>query len=199
LRAGASSVIGPWWPTVEAADRVFWATCYEALERRLPLGEAVWRARLAVERALPERPDWLAYTLFGDPRARPYFPEASAGYTTLECLSQDNPLRPGRTYTFEATIRTRPPTWYQDRLRQVEELPDQVQALFLAPGLQTSIPAPVPMARRGATRLQASIDLMAPRPGDYPLICQLTEGDEHLKTLQLTLKVRDVAGSGRGQ
>ena len=70
---------------------------YDLLDGGMGLGEAVWRARLAVQRELPDRPDWLAYTLFGDPRAAPYVPEASAGYATLECLNPDEPLRPGKS------------------------------------------------------------------------------------------------------
>ncbi|MFO1432820.1 MAG: SUMF1/EgtB/PvdO family nonheme iron enzyme [Candidatus Competibacteraceae bacterium] len=193
LRAGASAVVGPWWPTCEAADRIFWPCFYDLLERRVPVGEAVWRARLAVARALPQRLDWLAYTLFGDPRARPYWPEISEGYTTLECLNPDEPLRPGKTYTFRATLRTRPPVWYQDRLVQVEELPEQLQALFFAPGLQTTLPEPIKMMPMGRNMRQAAINLTFPLPGDYPLMVQLLDGDEQVKTLKMMLKVRNLS------
>jgi formylglycine-generating enzyme required for sulfatase activity len=191
LRAGASAVVGPWWPTSEAADRIFWPMFYDLLARRLPLGEVVWRARLAVRQALPDRLDWMAYTLFGDPRARAYWPEPSEGYTVLECLNPDDPLRPGKTYTFRVSLRSRPPVWYTDRLVQAETLPQALHALFLAPGLQTELTEPVPMTPVGRTMLQATVDLTPPAPGDYPLLAQLLEGDEHIKTLQLTLKVRD--------
>jgi DNA-binding winged helix-turn-helix (wHTH) protein/pimeloyl-ACP methyl ester carboxylesterase len=194
LLAGAGAVIGPWWPTSAAADRVFWATFYDLLEQRVPLGDAVWAARLAVERALPERADWLAYTLFGDPRARPYWPEAAEGYAFLECRNPDVPLRPGKTYTFEARISRRPPEGYQDRLLQVNQLPDQVKAIFLTPGLQADLPKPVLMQPVGRAMLEAKIDLTLPQPGDYPLLVQFLQGDEHLKTLQLILKVGSELG-----
>jgi len=197
LRAGASAVTGPWWPTSEAADRIFWPTFYDLLSRRLPLGEVVWRARLAVRDALPGRLDWLAYTLFGDPRARAYWPEPSEGYTVLECLNPDDPLRPGNTYTFRVSIRSRPPTWYKDRLVQTEPLPERMQALFLAPGLQNEFSPSVEMTPLGRTMLQATVDLTPPAPGDYPLLAQLLESEEHVKTLQLTLKVRDAATGGQ--
>ncbi|MDX9954455.1 MAG: SUMF1/EgtB/PvdO family nonheme iron enzyme [Anaerolineae bacterium] len=190
LRAGASAVIGPWWPTSEAADRIFWPAFYDLLERRVPLGESVWRARLAVRQALPERPDWLAYALFGDPRARAYWPDPSEGYTVLECLNPDDPLRPGKTYTFRVSLRNRPPIAYTDRLVQPEALPETLRALFLVPGLQTVIAEPIEMTPLGRTMLQATVDLTPPAPGDYPLLVQLLEGDEHIKTMQLTLKVR---------
>ncbi|MFO1432828.1 MAG: SUMF1/EgtB/PvdO family nonheme iron enzyme [Candidatus Competibacteraceae bacterium] len=196
LRAGASAVVGPWWPTCEAADRIFWPCFYDLLERRLPVGEAVWRARLAVARALPHRLDWLAYTLFGDPRARPYWPEASEGYTTLECLNPDEPLRPGKTYTFRATLRARPPTWHQERLVQVDRLPDEAKALFIAPGLLANVPEIVTMSPAGRTIRQAIISITPPRSGSYPLLVELVEGNRHLETLQLILNVGDEASAG---
>jgi hypothetical protein len=191
-------VIGSWWATSEEADYVFFSTFYEMLERRVPVGEAVWRARRMVQQRLPHTLDWLAYTLFGDPLARPYLPEISGGYTTLECLSHDEFLRPGHPYAFRATIRRRPPVWYQDRLIQTEELPQQMRALFLAPGIQSTPPQPVDMQPAGQTMLQATIELTPPAVGDYPLLVQLMEGDEHMKTLQMMLKVREKpAGEAR--
>lgn len=190
LRAGASAVVGPWWPTLEASDRVFWNVFYTLLAGRTPLGEAVWRARFAVKLAVPQRLDWLAYTLFGDPRARAYWPEPSEGYTSLECLNPDDPLRLGKTYRFRASIRSRPPVWHRDRLVQVEQPPDNVRVLFFAPGLQTAFPQAIDMEAVGWAMRQATVDLTPLVPGDYPLVAQFLDGDEHLKTLQLTLKVR---------
>lgn len=190
LRAGASAVIGPWWPTSSAADEIFWETFYGLLGRCLPLGEAVWRARQTVKSVLPYRLDWLAYTLFGDPRAKPYWPQPSEGYAAVECLNPDQPLQPGKTYTFRASVRSRPSIWHADRLVQTVSLPEQLQALFLAPGLQTDFPQPVEMEPLGRTMRQATVDLTPITPGDYPLLVQLLDRQEHLKTLQLTLKVR---------
>jgi hypothetical protein len=42
--------------------------------------------------------------------------------------------------------------------------------------------------------LEAKIDLTLPQPGDYPLLVQFLQGDEHLKTLQLILKVGSELG-----
>jgi hypothetical protein len=164
------------------------------------LGEAAWRARLAARRASPDRPDWLAYTLFGDPRARPYLPEVSQGYAALACRDPepDGTLRPERPYTFQASISRRPPEGYRDRLIQAEELPEGLQALFLLPGLQTGFPEPVPMSAVGRHLRQATTVLRLPQPGDYPLVVQLLEGDEHLKTLQVNLRVRADGDGGDG-
>jgi|GEM_PF-4744012 len=189
LRAGASAVISSWWATSEAADRIFWSRFYQVFQQRLTLGEAVWRSRLAVKRRLPHSPDWLAYTLFGDPCAKSYEPEPSEGYTALECLNPDEPLHPGKTYYFRASIRSRPPVWYTDRLIQPEELSQQLRALFMAPGLQDTFPEPIPMQPAGYTMRQATLELTPTTPGNYPLLVQLLEGDELVKTLQLNLEV----------
>jgi hypothetical protein len=198
IRAGASAIVAPWWPTSEAADRIFWQTFYDLLERQVPLGKAVWRARLAVRDALPYRPDWLAYVLFGDPRAWAYWPEESQGYSALECLSPDDPLRPGQTYTFRASLRTRPPVLYKDRLVKPTALPEEAKAIFMAPGLQTAVPEPIPMlpTDREGTVCEATIQLTPPKPGKYPLLAQLFAGDEHLKTLKLTLQVGETSPGG---
>ena len=193
LRAGASAFVGSWWPTTASADQIFWTTCYELLERRLPLGEAVLRSRTAVERALPDQPDWLAYTLFGDPRARTYRPETSDGYATLTCLNADEPFRAGRTYAFQASIASQPPEWYEDRLLRVERLPDAAQVLFLAPGLPGTPPEPVPLQPAGRTLLLATTHLTPPAPGRYTVLAHLFTGDEHLNSLQLLLDVADGA------
>ncbi|MCA9996566.1 MAG: trypsin-like peptidase domain-containing protein [Anaerolineales bacterium] len=197
LKAGVGAAVGPWWPTSKAADQLFWATFYDYLSQTMPLGEVVWRARLAVYEALPDRPDWLAYTLFGDPRARPYWPKSSQGYATLECVDGDEPLRPGKAYTFRASIHRQPPLWYQERLVEVEDFPEAMTVLFIAPGLQTGRPEMVLMQPMGRTTLQATVTLTPPEVGTYHLIAQLYEGDELLKTMQLLLEVG--AGQNGGQ
>jgi GH25 family lysozyme M1 (1,4-beta-N-acetylmuramidase)/nucleoside phosphorylase/O-acetyl-ADP-ribose deacetylase (regulator of RNase III) len=189
LRAGVSAVVGPWWPTSEAADRIFWTTFYHLLEEHVILGEAVWRARLTVERALPDRPDWLAYTLFGDPRARPYWVEDSEGYASLQCRNPDIPLCAGKAYIFEARIGARVPLGYRDRLMHVEALPEAAQALFLGTGLNISALEAVDLQPAGRTLLRAAVNVTAPAPGNYLLVAQFYQGDEHLKTLRLPLQV----------
>jgi hypothetical protein len=195
LRAGASAVLGPWWPTSEAADLEFWATFYGHVAGRMPLGEAVWWARYAVQRKFPDRPDWLAYTLLGDPRARPYVPEKSEGYTALECLNaeDDGTLRPGKTYTFRASIQRRPPTWHQGRLVHAEELPKEPMVLFIAPGLQQEIPDPLAMTPVGQALVQAVYDLTPQEKGEFSFIARFMDGDERLQTLRLPILVQDSA------
>ncbi len=189
VRAGASAVAGPWWPTSEIADRIFWPAFYDLLMRRVPLGEAVWQARMSVKAVLSQNPDWLAYTLFGDPLAEAYWPETSEGYTVLECLSQDDPLIVGKPYRFRASIRSRPPVWYQDRLVDVDSLPEDPRVLFLAPGILDEIPDPVKMEPIGRTMVQATIELTPQEEGQMTLIARLFNGDERLQVLRLQSKV----------
>jgi hypothetical protein len=66
-------------------------------------------------------------------------------------------------------------------------------ALFFAPGIQSEFNEPIEMTPMGRTMLQATIDLTPPSPGDYSILAQLLEGDEQIKTLQLTLKVPETA------
>jgi hypothetical protein len=158
----------------------------------LPLGEAAWRARYAVQRKFPDRPDWLAYTLLGDPRARPYVPEKSEGYTALECLNAeaDGSLHPGKTYTFRASIQRRPPVWYQNRIVETEPLPEQARVRFLPLGLRE--PYEVEMTSdEERTLLQATTELTPQATGDSLLMVQLFAGSDLLTTLQLTLEVRN--------
>ena len=189
LQAGASAVVGPWWPTSEEADQLFWPTFYRVLNQRVTLGEALWQARLTVKNALPHLSDWLAYTLFGDPCARPYRPELSEGYTTLECLNPEEPLCPGKIYYFRASIRRHPPIWHHERLIRTEGFPQRPRALFLAPGLQTGIPEPMDMTPRGRDMLEAIVELRPKEAGNYLLTVRLLDGRERLQSLQLSLTV----------
>ncbi len=192
LRAGAGAVVCPRWPTTERADRVFWKTFYHLLEHRIPLGEAALRARLSVRDAFPHLADWLSYTVFGDPRARAYWPEESQGYTALECLAPGEFLLPGETYTFQARLSAYPPVGFKGRLVKFSTLPDDVRALFLAPDLQETIPEPIPLepANPDGTLRVAVREFKTPRlPGTYPLIVQFFADDEPVKSLKLMLKV----------
>jgi WD40 repeat protein/HEAT repeat protein len=189
LRAGAGAVAGPWWPTSGVADRIFWSSFYELLAHGLSLGEVVWRARLSVVRALPERADWLSYTVFGDPRARAYLPQDSEGYTLFERLGADETVQRGQPCYFRVSISRRPPLVYQDRLVRAEPLPDKPMALFLAPGLQEKMPEPIEMTPYGRSMVQATYTLTPQREGQFVVIARLFDGGERLQSLQLDLTV----------
>jgi hypothetical protein len=196
LLTGASAVVGPWWATSRQADEVFWNRFYELLQARLPLGEAVRQGRLAVAQAQPHGWDWLAYGLYGDPRARAYWPQESEGYAVLECLNGNEPLQVGQRYVFRASIRSKPPLDYQERLVHTRELPREAQALFLAPGLLQDGEL-LNMVQAGRTMLEAQLALTPTAPGRFPLQVQLFEGEEHVKSLRLTLRVTEPVAGGR--
>jgi hypothetical protein len=188
IRCGASALVGPWWPTAERCDEVFWSSFYNLLWRRVPLGEAVWRARLAVRNAWPNRADWLSYTLVGDPQARPYEPEPGEGYASLEALDATGVMNPGRPYKFRVSLRSRPPVWYADKLVRTGTPPAGLTAMFLGPHLEIAPQGPVAMCQAGRSMTEAVVNVTAHNEGIFPLIVQLLEGDEHVRTLQLTLR-----------
>jgi Domain of unknown function (DUF4407)/CHAT domain len=68
LEAGAGAFIGSLWAVSDGAAREFAEELYRLLQAGSPLGEAVMRARQAAA-SQPDDPTWLAYTVYGDPRA----------------------------------------------------------------------------------------------------------------------------------
>jgi hypothetical protein len=69
MRAGAAAFIGSLWEVSDAAANEFAREMYARLMDGDPLGKAVMTARRAVA-AEPADPTWLAYAVYGDPRAR---------------------------------------------------------------------------------------------------------------------------------
>jgi hypothetical protein len=68
LEAGAAAFIGSLWAVSEGASREFAEELYRRLKRGSTLGDAVMAARRAAA-SMPDDPTWLAYTVYGDPRA----------------------------------------------------------------------------------------------------------------------------------
>jgi hypothetical protein len=68
LEAGAGAFIGSLWAVSDGAAREFAEEFYGQLRAGFPLGEAVNRAR-RVAAAQAGDPTWLAYTVYGNPRA----------------------------------------------------------------------------------------------------------------------------------
>ena len=69
LEAGAAAFIGSLWAVSDGASREFAAgTLPSACRQGSTLGEAVMEARQAAA-SQPDDPTWLAYTVYGDPRA----------------------------------------------------------------------------------------------------------------------------------
>ena len=68
LEAGAAAFIGSLWAVSDGASREFAQELYRHLQRGSTLGNAVMAARQAAA-STPDDPTWLAYTVYGDPRA----------------------------------------------------------------------------------------------------------------------------------
>ena len=68
LEAGAAAFIGSLWAVSDGAAREFAAELYRQLQAGSALGKAVMHARQATA-SQPGEPTWLAYTVYGDPRA----------------------------------------------------------------------------------------------------------------------------------
>jgi transcriptional regulator with XRE-family HTH domain len=68
LEAGAGAFIGSLWAVRDSTALDFADELYRNLRKGTPLGEAVRGARLAAADE-PGDPTWLAYTVYGDPRA----------------------------------------------------------------------------------------------------------------------------------
>jgi RNA polymerase sigma factor (sigma-70 family) len=69
LEAGAAAFIGSLWAVSDGTAREFAQELYGELRAGSPLGEAAMRARQVAADQLDD-PTWLAYTVYGDPRAR---------------------------------------------------------------------------------------------------------------------------------
>ena len=68
LEAGAAAFIGSLWAVSDGTAREFAQEFYGQLQAGSSLGEAVMRAR-RVAASQPDDPTWLAYTVYGHPRA----------------------------------------------------------------------------------------------------------------------------------
>jgi CHAT domain/Sigma-70, region 4/Sigma-70 region 3 len=68
LEAGAAAFIGSLWAVSDGAAREFAQELYGQLQAGSSLGQAVKCARAAAA-GQPDDPTWLAYTVYGDPRA----------------------------------------------------------------------------------------------------------------------------------
>ncbi len=69
LEAGAAAFIGSLWAVYDGTAREFAQEFYGQLQAGSSMGEAVMRARQVAAASQPDDPTWLAYTVYGNPRA----------------------------------------------------------------------------------------------------------------------------------
>jgi hypothetical protein len=192
LRAGASGVVGPRWPVLLQAERLFLHAFGKAIQTGAPLGWAVLDARLRVRLAFPDRSDWLAYVCFGHPECLPYLVQPGRGFTLFESLNhpENEPFVAGRAYPFRASYRTEAPVWYHGRLRlqpmTLEGGPVTVSVVPLVAGLRPQTHTLEPDPNRTAYR--CLVELTMPRDTEtLPLLVRFRQGGEELETLEVTL------------
>ena len=84
LAAGARAVVSTWWPIGDAATVQLIDDFYRAMSEGRPVSDALRQAKLAaLQRGVPAR-EWAAFTVVGDPLARP----------SLHAPANDAPLVP---------------------------------------------------------------------------------------------------------
>jgi hypothetical protein len=194
LHAGACALVGPRWPVLPEADRLFARTYYEAVRGGAALGGAVAAAREAVRLAFPHRADWLAYAYFGHPACRPYAVRPAQGFTLFEALdnADEKPFLAGRTYRFRASYRAEAPVWFGGRLRaQQAPLQGEDVSVLVVPLVEGAAPQTCPLAQvPGGEDYQVVVTLtMPPEETTLPVMVRFQKGRQELRTLFLNLDV----------
>jgi hypothetical protein len=149
--AGCSAFVGPLWAVDPDVDAAFTSAFYTTLWSGVSLGAALQTAQRLARASHPGSADWLAYTLLGDPMARPYRPVKGNGYAVVEPVGRqvDDPFPPGGQGLFRVMLCRRPPLWHTERVIEVaEELAfDPLQIHVIAPGLRITPASPITMHR----------------------------------------------------
>jgi hypothetical protein len=197
LHAGACALVGPRWPVLPEADRLFARTYYEAVRAGAALGAAVWAARQRVRLTFPHRADWLAYAYFGHPACRPYVVRPAQGFTLFEALdhAEEEPFMAGRPYRFRASYRAEAPVWFGGRLRaQQAPLEGGDVSVLVVPLTEGAAPQTCPLKPvPGGEDYQQVVTLtMPPAEATLPVMVRFQKGRQELRTLFLNLDV--VAG-----
>jgi hypothetical protein len=193
VRAGASAAVGPRWPVLPEADRLFFQTFYRAVRDGEELGRAVWGARTQVRLAFPSRPDWLAYALFGHPHCEPYLIRPAQGFTLFEALGhpEGTPFLAGQEYQFRASYRAEAPVWYEGRLRAPQPPSQEEVSILVLPLTAGGVPQTYRLEKVPAGEdCQCTVSLRIPEDATtLQLLVRFKKGGQELQTLMLTLKV----------
>ena len=93
LRVGAGAFIGPLWQVSDVGAALFARVFYATFLAGGTLGEAALEARMALRRANPDDPTWLAYLVLGHPLATCRIPAQEPAVETVE-LGSPGPAAP---------------------------------------------------------------------------------------------------------
>jgi hypothetical protein len=199
VRAHCSAFVGPLWAVHPAVEAAFLSGFYSRLWAGDSLGEAFRIGRRLARSTVAESLDWLAYTLWGDPMARPYRPVRGDGYAIVEPIGReiDDPLLPGIPVRFRVQLRRAPPVWHEERVIEVTEPLDfdNLQVHVKTFDLHVEPPDPITMKRTPSGDYLGWFTLIAPPE----MAGELTEaevffleGRRPIHNLTLPLQVEDV-------
>lgn len=201
IRAGCSAFVGPLWAVQPKVEAAFVSTFYRTLWSGNSLGTAFQTARQMAQVAVPDSMDWLAYVLFGDPMARPYRPLEGQGYAIVEPVGQDidQPVAPGATVRFRASLRRKPPIWYENRLMDVTEALefDDLKIYVVTSELRVKPGDCIDMAKTPAGDYLGWFTLTVPAElaGRLVLVqVHFEDGVEPIHSLRFALQVADADG-----
>lgn len=198
LNAGCSAFVGPLWAVDPAVEAAFVSTFYAALWGGARLGQAFQASRRMARLSVPDSLDWLAYTLFGDPMARPYLPEKGDGYAVVEPVGREmeDVLAPGQSARFRVMLQRKPPVWNDDRIIEVAEAFsfERPQARIVAPDLVVTPGAAVELFRTPEGEYLGWFTLAAPAGLDLDeTLVQVffMDGTRIVHTLMFPLTLRE--------
>ncbi|WP_194023862.1 serine/threonine-protein kinase [Nodosilinea sp. LEGE 07298] len=198
LRAGCSAFIGSLWSVRPEVEAAFISNFYSNLWAGNNLGLAFYKAKQMAKVAVPESADWLAYVLYGDPMARPYRPVEGRGYAVVEAVGHDldQPVATGSTLRFRASLRRKPPIWYENRLMDVTEALnfDALKVYIVASGIEVKPSDCIQMRRTPDGDYLGWFNLSIPSglAGQTSLVqVHFEDGDDPIQSQRLTLKVAE--------
>jgi hypothetical protein len=198
LRAGCSAFVGSLWSVRPEVEAAFISNFYSNLWAGNNLGLAFYKAKQMARVAVPESVDWLAYVLYGDPMARPYRPVEGRGYAVVEAVGHDldQPVAVGSTLRFRASLRRKPPIWYENRLMDVTEALnfDDLKVYIAASGIEVKPSDCIEMRRTPDGDYLGWFNLSIPSglAGQTILVqVHFEDGDDPIQSQRLTLKVAE--------
>jgi len=197
IASGASAFIGPIWPVTKPVEVSFLRGFYTNLWMGKSLGIAFQIGQRLARAANPDTLDWMAYTLYGDPMARPYRPSKGEGYAVVQPVGSDinDPVHPGEKIYFRVSLQCSPPIWHDGRLVEVREslTYKNLQAHIGTFNLTIAPQNPVKMHKMGDD-YRGWFTLEVPEHiTEYTSIVQiqLTEHDEPLHIISFTLNIEN--------
>ncbi|PSN16991.1 hypothetical protein C7293_00230 [filamentous cyanobacterium CCT1] len=198
LRAGCSAFVGSLWSVRPEVEAAFISNFYSNLWAGNNLGLAFYKAKQMARVAVPESVDWLSYVLYGDPMARPYRPVEGRGYAVVEAVGHDldQPVAAGSTLRFRASLRRKPPIWYENRLMDVTEalIFDDLKVYIAASGIEVKPSDCIEMRRTPDGDYLGWFNLSIPSglAGQTILVqVHFENGDDPIQSQRLTLKVAE--------